>query len=106
MTRDEEELIGIFKYQAEFDDRWGDLNTEELKKLGVVDITDIDKDEEIQPFSTNVSWSCTVNVTFKNKKYKVYLSGDAYADISYDRWETTSNYNIDEDSVSVSEIEL
>lgn len=97
--------MSIIKYQAELDDRYGDLNTEELNKLGVTDITDVDKDEEIQSFSTNVSWSCNFKATFKNKRYHIYLSGDAYADISYDRWETTSHYSVDEDSISVLEIE-
>lgn len=104
MSKNLNELISIMKYQAEFDDRWGDLNNKELTELGVTDIEIGEMDENIRSFSTDVDWSTNLKVTFKNKRYLVYLSGEATADISYDRWETTSFYRIDEDCISVIEI--
>lgn len=101
---DLKKLESIFKYDAELDDTYGDLNTKELEAEGVTNIDITDGEEDIGSFSTDVTWYRSLEVTFNDKRYRVYMSGTAIAEISYDRWCSSFGYSIDEDSVSINEI--
>jgi len=59
------------------------------------DYKELDTGEDNDSFSTNVNWNLSLEVQKDSKKFKVYLSGTASANISYDRWTTTDCYVID-----------
>lgn len=91
------ELESIFEYVDMDDDC--DVSEDELTERGVTIVNTLDSDESIASFSTDVSWYKTYVVSYKDKKYRVHLSGEAMADISYDRWVDTSFYRISDVSV-------
>jgi len=61
----------------------------------------IDINEELEPYSDNISWDCTFEVTNirANKNYSITLSGTAFAEISYERWVGSFGHDIEDYSI-------
>lgn len=60
--------------------------------------------EDSEHFGYNVSWYNMFKVKKDNKEYSIYISGEAIAEISYDRWVDTYGYTFNENSISIEEI--
>jgi len=73
-----------------------DLDSDEIEdkltELGVTDIEVQDGDEDRE--CDSVTWNDRYLFNYKNKKYSLYVSGTAIAEISYERWVDTFGYNL------------
>jgi len=87
-------LIENLIYSIDLDEK---SLSDELALIGATDIDEIEGGEDREDDeSSSVSWNSSFTFTFKNKKYSLYVSGTAIAEISYERWCTTYGYNIDD----------
>ena len=88
-------ISNILEYSS-FDDIIMDLET---KGFNVPH--EIDTEDEIESYSTTVNWYANFNVSKDNKIYKIYLTGSAIAEISYERWTETYGYEITDYNVNL-----
>jgi hypothetical protein len=78
-----------------------DYIEEDLKGNGWEITKDINPEESIESFSSNVDWGCFFEVKKEDTIFSVYLSGRAIADISYERWVDTYGYEIEDFSTNI-----
>lgn len=78
------------------------IDTEELSEIlktnGFTDIKEIEGAEDRE--CDSVSWDNSYLFDFDSKKYSLYTSGTAIAEVSYERWVDTFGYTLDYWSVS------
>lgn len=76
---------------------------ETFKKEGFI-IEEIDSDEELESYSTNVNWNTIYYVEKDGKAFNVIVSGTAIAEISYERWTETFGYSVTSYNVDSTEL--
>jgi len=92
-----EELENILEY-TDFEDVEKDL-----KAAGYENVPDeIETEDDCGDYSTDVTWECNFVISKNDKEFKIYLTGTAIAEISYERWVDTFGYVIDDFNIEES----
>ena len=94
------EVYEVLEYTS-----YEDIEKDFIKAGFTLNVTEIEPNEEIQDFSTDVYWDSSFEVTKNDVTIKVYVSGAAIAEISYDNWCTTFGHDIEDFSAEVSGVE-
>ena len=78
-----------------------DIEKDFIKAGFTLNITEIEIDEEIQEYSTDVDWDSSFEATKNDVTVKVFVSGAAIAEISYGNWCTTFGHDIEDFSAEI-----
>jgi len=92
-------------YEVLEDTSYEDIEKDFIKDGFILSITEIEPNEEIQEYSTNVDWDSSFEVTKNDVTIKIFVSGTGIAEISYDRWTETFGHDIEDFSAEVSGVE-
>ena len=82
------EIVATIEY-ASYSDVENDIETKGYKI-----ISELDPEESIGSFSTDVDWDGNMIVEKDSKQFNIYFSGTAIGDISYDRWVDSYGHDI------------
>jgi len=76
-----------------------DCLEKDLGEAGFSVYSDLEPEEEIQEYSTDISWSGYIYVEKDKESFKVYCSGGAIAEISYGTWTESFGHEIEDYSI-------